>query len=158
MKTVFIFIGWLVLSFDLSAGTCNNATVATSAGYTFTLTNTGGSNGQNTSFVYGGRMVFNGAAAGTMTVVGFEYAGAGVRTINLSGKYNLVAPTCIMTATFVLPAVSSLTLEKTITVTAYMDRLDVVPAINVAYHANAIFKTSSGVSGVGVFDRVIGKF
>lgn len=158
MKVVLIFIGWLALSFDLLAGTCNNASVATTAGYTFTLTNTGGSNGQNTSFIYGGRMVFNGATTGTMTVSGFEYAGAGTRTINVSGKYSLIAPTCIMTATFILPATSPLTTDKTITVTAYMDRLDVAPAINVAYHANAIFKTSNGLSGIGVFDRVIGKF
>ncbi|MBK8816232.1 MAG: hypothetical protein IPN42_12390 [Methylococcaceae bacterium] len=155
MKKLFIIFGLLLFSTGVNAGICNNGSVATSSGYTFSLTNTGGSSGQNTSVIDAGRMVFNGA--GAMSVSGFEYSGGGTRTISVNGTYSITS-SCVMTATFKLPPLSSLTTEKTFTVTVYLDRLDIAQSVNVAYHGNAIFRTSNSMSGIGVFDRVIGKF
>jgi hypothetical protein len=157
MSKLLIIFGLFLISLGANAGVCNNGTVATSGGYSFSLTNTGGSAGQSTSFIDAGRMVFNGAAKGVMSVSGFEYAGGSTRTISVNGTYS-VSTSCVMTAVFSLPATSPLTVAKTFTVTVYLDRLDAAPLTNVAYHGNAIFRTSNSLSGVGVFDRVIGKF
>lgn len=168
MNKILVFIGLSFFSFELFAGVCNNATVATTGGYSFSLTNTGGSSGQSASVVDAGRMVFNGLGGngtGAMTVSGIEYQGAVTKYISsnpnvpgsVTGTYS-VSTVCVMTATFKIPSTGPLVSEKTFTINVYLDRLDVVPATYIAYHGHAIFKTSNSMSGIGVFDRVIGKF
>jgi hypothetical protein len=155
MNKLLIMFSLFLLSTGVNAGICNNSTVG---GYfSFSLTNTGGSTGQSTSFIDAGRMGFNGATKGIMSVSGFEYAGGSTRTISVNGTYS-VSTSCVMTAVFSLPSTSPLTVAKTFTVTVYLDRLNVAAAVNVAYHGNAIFRTSNSLSGVGVFDKVTGKF
>jgi hypothetical protein len=149
MNKLLIIFGLFLISTGVNAGVCNNGTVATSGGYSFSLAS------QGASYIDAGRMVFNGT--GAMSVSGFEYSGSITRTISVNGTYS-VASTCVMTATFKLPATSPLTVDKTFTITVYLDRLDIAGAVNFAYHGNAIFRTSNSLPGVGVFDRVIGKF
>lgn len=155
MKKVFIFIGLLLFSCEIFAGTCSNSTVATSGGYSFSLTNIGNPNigGSQNFLYYAGRMIFSGS---TVNVSVTETQSGNTRSIGVTGTYS-VASNCLLTINFSLP--SSFTFaEKSFTVSVYLDRMNSLSSANTAYHGNATFKTNLGMSGVGVFDRGFGKF
>jgi hypothetical protein len=157
MNKILMIMGILLFPLELFAGTCTNNTVSSSSGYSFQLTNIGNPNigGAQSFLYYAGRMVFNGA--GRLTISGNETQAGNIRTFSASGTYSVAPSNCQLTVTFTLPA-SSVFTAKTFSLSVFLDRMDIVPSVNVAYHGNAVFRTNLGMSGVGEIDRLVGKF
>ncbi len=154
MNKMLTLLGLLLFSGNLLAGTCTPATVSSSGGYSFSLTHISSPASITPPFFYAGRMVFNGSSSISLLVV--ESQAGFTRSVSLSGTYTLPS-TCLLTVNFSLPASAQFS-AKSFAVSVFLDRMDTVPSVNVAYHGNAVFRTNLGMSGVGVIDRSFGKF
>ncbi len=154
MNKLYLLCALFFMTQNVFAGVCSNGTVSVSV-YSYNFMIIGGSSGQNPSIYQAGRITF--LSGGAMSVSGTESRGGETTNIAVNGTYS-VSSVCVLTMKYILPPTSSLTTERTFFVTVYLDRLYTSLATNIAYHGNAIFKTSNSLSGTGVIDRVTGKF
>jgi hypothetical protein len=146
MKKVIFLAGLFLVAFNSFAGVCGNGSLT--GAYNINVSDV--DSGQSDHFV--GRINFNGKGAAS---IGGVSSNSGVAIgYTGSGTYS-VTSACIATGTF------SLSNGTKVTYWLYLDRMDTVPATNVAYHGNIVYKsTGEGGpgSGSGTIDRVFGKF
>ena len=136
-----------MVAFNSFAGVCVNGSLA--GAYNVNVLHV--RSGQSSHGV--GRVNFSGKGAATVSVV--ESVSGVAKAYTGSGTY-AVTSACIATGTFNMSNGGKLTYWL------YLDRMDTVPATNVAYHGNFVYKSTrvgeSPASGSGTLDRVVGKF
>ncbi|MEQ1560234.1 MAG: hypothetical protein ABL933_15030 [Methyloglobulus sp.] len=140
MKRLMIAAIALLPAINTHAGVCNAKTVTGAYAYEAASIVSG-------SAVYGaGRLGFDGA--GKATLAGIAVTDGVSQAASGSGTY-AVSSTCVVTVN----------LSVGTQIWIYLDKLDTVPAVNVAHHGKVVFNNSThGYSGLGDFDRVTGKF
>jgi len=147
MKKVIFLAGLFLVAFNSFAGVCGNGSLTGAYNINLLRVDSGISDHDV------GRINFNGLGAAAYSGVNSD--GGYAYGINGSGTYS-VSSACIATGTF------SLTNGTKVTYWLYLDRMDTVPATNVAYHGNFVYKSTrvgeSPASGSGTLDRVVGKF
>ena len=143
MKKVILLVGLLLVAFNGYAGVCNNGSLVGAYNYNGSGVNIG----QGEHDV--GRINFNGK--GVATFSGIETSSGWAVGISGSGTYS-VSAACIVVGTI------NWTNGVKTTYWLYLDNMDTAPVVSVAYHGNLVLKTTSGHSGSGTLDRVIGKF
>jgi hypothetical protein len=143
MKKAILLVGLFLVAFNGYAGVCNNGTLT--GAYNFNVS--GVNIGQG---IHGaGRINFNGKGATGFSGIDTT-SGAAVAIVG-SGTY-AVTPSCTVSG------IIRWTNGVVTNFWMYLDRIDGVPAVNVAYHGSVVLKNNVGESGSGTLDRVIGKF
>jgi hypothetical protein len=143
MKNVILLVGSLLVAGNTYAGTCTLESVKGN----FTFTTSGVSNG--VGLYDAGVVFFNGTGQASFDAI--ETVQGTASSLTGTGSYS-VGNNCHVVV------FSNLNNGVTLRVDAYLDHLDTVPAVNVAYHGNLVYTSSVGYSGSGTMDRRTGKF
>lgn len=139
MKRAVLAVSLFLGAINGYAGVCNNGSLT--GNYNYNILSIDGHSV--------GRISFNGKGGASFS--GIESASGSAWSVTGSGTY-AVTSACTASGTITWRS------GYRTTYWLYLDKMDVAPAVSVAYHGNMILKSTAGYSGSGTLDRVNGKF
>lgn len=125
------------------AGVCTNGSLIGAYNYSIS----GADSGQGFHDV--GRISFNGK--GSASFSGINSSNGTARSVVGSGTYS-ISSVCTVSGNI------KWTNGVVSTYWLYLDKMDSVPSVKVAYHGSVVLKNTAGYSSSGTIDRVDGKF